>query len=167
MLSVTLNDVVALRVVAFDGATGLFPQVKVYNAAGSLVTTLNPAHVAGGMYSVNWTATPAGLFTAVGTFYTDAGHTTPATTYGLTSEDLDVNTLKPDVARLLGLVQENAVIDLQVYDLAGNLSSARIRAYDSKAHALAAGATGLVATYSMAATYSGVQLTNYSVVKEP
>jgi hypothetical protein len=157
---------IQIRIQAFDGSTGLFPQAKIYDPAGSLVTTLNLTHIAGGLYGAPWTPAVEGLFTAVGQFFTDSGHTTDA---GLnrTVEDVDVSTLKSNVARLLGLSQEFVVIDSQTYDGLQNLTSARIRIYDSKAHALAAGMTGLIATYTQTATYSGILLQGYTVVKEP
>ena len=66
------------------------------------------------------------------------------------------------------MLHEIAVIDTQVWTtISGRtvLTSARLRTYDSKANAQAAGATGLLATYTMTATYdaNGLQ-TNFELV---
>jgi hypothetical protein len=151
---------------ASDGNTALYPRIHIYNSAGSVVATLNLTHVAEGMYTSSWTPALEGWFTAVGNFYSDSGHTTLDTNYLGAQEDIYVSSIKDKITRLLGLVQENTVMDNQVYDISGNLTSSRVRTYDTKAHAQAAGVTGLVATYTMTASYSGSQLTNYSVVLE-
>ncbi len=166
MLTVYLNTATALRVQAYDGNGADFPQFLIYDGTGTVVATLNATHIAGGLYTASWTPATEGLYTLVGTFYTDSGHTSPDTRYSKVTEDLDVSSLKASVARLLGLVQENTVIDSQVYDGLGNLTSSRIRSYDSKAHAQAAGSTGLLASYTMTATYSALLLTHYSVVRD-
>lgn len=164
-ITAPIGQAIQLRIQAYDGATGLFPQVKVYDPSGTLTTTLTPTHIAGGLYGASWTPGVEGLFTAVGQFFTDSGHTTDAG-YNRTVEDIDVSTMKASIARLLGLNQENTVIDNQVYDGLLNLTSSRIRVYDTKAHALAGGVTGLLGSYTMTGTYTGVNLTGYSVVRD-
>ena len=71
------------------------------------------------------------------------------------------------MARALGLMHENSVLDNTTFNADNNLTAGRFRTYDTKAHALAAGVLGLVATYTIAATYTGKLLTTYSVVIEP
>jgi len=165
MLSVSLNEAVKLRLLAADGASALFARVRLYNASGLLVSSLPMAHVAEGLYEASWTPAVEGLYSAVGQLFLDAGLTVDAG-YEHVLEDVEVSTSKAALARLLGLVQENTVIDAQAYDVQGNLTSARIRTYDSKANALAAGAAGLVASYTMTATYTANQLTDYKVVRD-
>lgn len=80
------------------------------------------------------------------------------------NEEVDTYTL---MVRAIGLMHENSVLDQTVYNVDNRLTSGRMRIYDSRANALAAGATGLVATYTITATYSGLSLTNYTVVREP
>lgn len=80
------------------------------------------------------------------------------------NEEVDTFTL---MVRGIGLMHENSVLDNTTYNTDNRLTSGRMRIYDSRANALAAGATGLVATYTITATYSGLSLTNYTVVKEP
>lgn len=71
------------------------------------------------------------------------------------------------VGRSLGLMHENSVLDQTAFDGQNNLTTARLRTYNSKANAEAAGATGLQSTYVISATYSGKNVQTYTVVKEP
>ncbi len=71
------------------------------------------------------------------------------------------------LTRALGLMHENSVLDNTTYDGQSNLSGGRLRIYDSKANATAAGATGLVSTYTITATHAGKLLQTYRVVLEP
>lgn len=164
MLWLDLNAPAPLRVQATDGATGLFPQFKVYDAAGSVVTTINAAHLAGGLYTASWTPPTEGFFTVVSKFWTDAGHTVEAG-YDVEATDTRVDSVHAALNRILGLVQENVVHDQQVYDGDGNLLSARVRTYDSAANALIAGGAGLVAQYALAAAYTSGRLTDYHVIR--
>jgi len=70
--------------------------------------------------------------------------------------------------RSLGLLHENSVVDQVIPDPdgSGQAISARLRVYDSKANAEAAGVTGLLQTYTIAATYTGVLLNTYRLVRE-
>lgn len=164
MLIVHLNEAVPIRATLADGNTALFPQALIMNSAGAIATTLNLAHVSNGVYSASYPASVEGFYTILVIYYTDSGHTTESA-YLRTSDDLEVSSEKGNIARLLGLSQSNTVIDNQSYS-GVNLIAARIRTYDTKAHALAAGLTGLVGSYTMAAGYSGTQLTSYSVVQD-
>jgi hypothetical protein len=72
--------------------------------------------------------------------------------------------------RGLGLLHENSVLDLAIFDGNNNLTSGRLRVYDSKTHADAALAaspgtydTGKIGQYVIAATYVGVNLATYEV----
>lgn len=165
MLVVNLNEVTPIRLLSADGATTLFGRINIYNSSGTLVSTLSATHLAEGLYSANWTPTIEGLYTAVGQFFYDALFTIDAD-YEKTMDDIDVSTVKANIIRLLGLVQENTVIDQQIYDLQNNLTSARIRTYNSKANALLASGTGLVASYTMTAVYSSGKLIDYKVVRD-
>jgi hypothetical protein len=71
------------------------------------------------------------------------------------------------MARTVGLLHENSVLDTTTYNADNRLTGGRIRLYDSKANAQAATGTGLIATYTITANYTGLALTNYTVVKEP
>jgi hypothetical protein len=89
----------------------------------------------------------------------------------------DVAAVKADTApiagmatqltRALGLMHENSVVDNTVFDGSNNLTAARMRIYNSKANAEAAGGAGLVATYTITATYIGSNIETYTVVLEP
>jgi hypothetical protein len=80
----------------------------------------------------------------------------------LTQVDTDVgalasgiSTISANVIKALGLLYDNSVLDNQSYDGSGNLTGARLRTYDTNAHAIAAGGTGLLMTYTVTATYDG------------
>lgn len=79
MIEADVGSSVLLSVVAADGNTGLFPQAEVYDSAGALVGSAHDlVHVSGGLYSVAIAAPAVGVYSVLFTFFTDAGHTTPA-----------------------------------------------------------------------------------------
>lgn len=75
--------------------------------------------------------------------------------------------------RLLGLERENSFVDNTTHDGNNNMLTGRLRIYDSKVNAENAkqvgnpGTVGLIATYSIVATYTGQNLRTYSQVLEP
>lgn len=166
MIRATLNQPVPLQFLSPDGATNLFAQAKLYDLTGTLTTTVAPLHVAGGLYSVNWTPGVEGYFTAVYQFFTDSGFTAPAS-YDKGGELIEVSSDKTNIARLLGLVHENTVLDQQTYNDSNRLVSARLRAYDTKVNAVAAGSTGLLFSWSILAAYDGTNRpTLFELVRE-
>lgn len=161
-----LSEPVPLRVLAADGRTDLFPQVRIYNSSGLQVATFDAVHIAEGLYGSSWTPGLEGFFTLVAQFYFDNLHTVDAG-YEKTAEDMEVSSLKTNILRILGLHHENAVIDSQAYDVNGHLSTARVRTYDSKANAQAAGVAGLLANYTVTAAYDlQGRLINYTMVRD-
>lgn len=153
MLRATLNEPVPLQAFATDGNEDLFVRVRLYNAAGNVVATLTPAHVANGLYSINWTPTTDGYYTAVYDFFTDAGFTEVSVDHERAAEQVEVSSDKTNIMRLLGLAHENAILDQQLYDGNRRLVSARLRAYDSKANAQAGGTQGLLFQWTVGAAY--------------
>lgn len=104
-------------------------------------------------------ASQTNLDVAVSTRLAAASYTAP--------DNATVAAIKAATDRLLGLVHDNAVMDQQVYDGDGRLTGARLRCYNSKANADAAGATGLLFTYLITATYGGGgELTSYKVTRD-
>ena len=92
----------------------------------------------------------------------DGSQTDPTTDTG-TIEDIlaDTTDMVAKMLRVLGLNHENAFIDNMVLDADNQLTSARIRIYDSKANADAATdgdnyTTGLIASYTMESSYTAV-----------
>lgn len=87
---------------------------------------------------------------------------------GTTTTQQVLTNLHDAMPRMLGLMMENHVEDDIVRDINGNKTSSKFYLYDSKANALAHDkATGLIATYSVAITYTvdeDVEL--FSVVKD-
>ena len=171
MLLATVSEAVTLSMLASDGRTDLFGQARVYNSVGGLVSTLSLAHAAEGVYQVQYTPTVEGYFSVVYQLYFDAGHTVDAG-YEHQGEALDVNSFRTNILKVLGLGHENTVVDQQVYDVDGNLQTARVRAYDSAANATAAAAvspsayvTGLKFTWNVNAEYSLGLLSKYFIVR--
>jgi hypothetical protein len=89
--------------------------------------------------------------------------------------DGQIDLVQAMVARCLGMLHENAVLDKCIYDISTNkLSSARLRMYDSSTNAQAAKAlgdgttytTGMIGQHSIVAEYSGSNMSNYMVVRE-
>jgi len=66
------------------------------------------------------------------------------------NEEVDTYTA---VIKQLGLSYDNTVMDSQVFDTNGNLTSARVRCYDNSTDAMAGGLTGLLYTFTIFATY--------------
>lgn len=69
------------------------------------------------------------------------------------------------VTRALGLAGENLVMDQTVFDADKKLTSARVRIYDSAAHALAAGDTGVIGTFPLTLTWATKLLETMTQVK--
>lgn len=171
MLLATVNEAVTLSMLASDGRTDLFGQARVYNSVGSLVATISLTHVAEGVYSVQYTPTIEGYFNIVYQLYFDAAHTVDAG-YEHQGEIMDVNSMRTNVLKLLGLVHENSVVDQQTYDVDGNLQTARVRAYATAIDASNAAAvspssynTGLKFTWQVNAEYSLGLLSKYFIVR--
>lgn len=165
MLRATLNEPVLLSSQLSDGETTLYPRVKLYNTVGAVVHTAGLSHVENGLYSITYTPVTEGFYTAVYQVFSDAGFTTAAGEYDIEAETIEVNSDKTNITRILGLVHENSVVDMQQYDTDGNLTDARIRAYNSSANAQAAGTTGLLFTWVVEATYENGKLSKYQILR--
>lgn len=165
MLRATLNEAVPLQVLAADGRTDLFARATLRDASNSVLTILTLPHIATGMYGASYTPSAEGYVSVIYELFYDSGMTVPAD-YDLESELLEVSSDKTNLARILGLLHENTVFDQQIYDTGGNLVSGRLRAYDTKAHALSAGLTGLLFTWNLSASYTGGQLSQYLITRE-
>lgn len=168
-LSATVNEPTVLSMLAADGRTDLYAQFRIYTSLNALLTTINPVHVAEGLYQATYTPTVEGDYSVVGQFYSDVPRTVDAG-YEVQGESLNVNSLKTNIARLLGLAHENAVVDQQVYDGNDMLTSARIRVYDTATNAANAFTivpatynTGLKFVYQVNATYNGEDLASYMI----
>lgn len=90
----------------------------------------------------------------------------PSTVQGFVEADA-TTVIMAALALLRGLSMDNAVRDQYTRDVDGNVTSCRLRCYDTAAHATAAGATGLLATYMSTATWSLGKLTSYTMVDVP
>jgi hypothetical protein len=79
-------------------------------------------------------------------------------------------TMSQQLARVLGMLHENSVLDLTSFDTNNNLLAGRLRLYSTAADAVAAQAaspatydTNKIAQYAITATYTGTNLTTYLV----
>jgi len=153
LLRATLNEPVPLQALANDGKTDLYVRVTILNPALTVEATLYPMHVMKGLYSVNWTPTAEGYYSAIYEFFTNPGYTVVAYDYPQQGETVEVNSDKTNILRLLALEHENTVLDMQVYDGARRLLSSRLRGYNSAVNAQAAGVTGLLFEWHILATY--------------
>lgn len=94
---------------------------------------------------------------------------------GFTSATMSLAASNAIMLRVAGMLHENSVLDGAQFDGNNNLTSARLRLYDSKANADAAVAipwpgvynTGKIAEYIIVATYTGSNLQTYEVSKVP
>jgi hypothetical protein len=87
-IKLIVGEVVPVSLQAFDGATGLFPQCILKDSSGTILTTLDLAHVGAGLYTNRTYSMPDNaIVTAQYKVYTDATHTTLDLNY---QDDLDV-----------------------------------------------------------------------------
>lgn len=161
-----------------DGNETQYPQAEIYESGGTTpIDTVDLDHKAKGRYEATWTPTTVGSYSSLFIIYSDTLHSVESIVYSRAVEQIfvsqsDVDDLASSIVRLLGLNHENAFIDTTIFDGNGQLLSARIRLYDSKANAQAAQdgdsySTGLVATYTMEADYqSPGKLRSYRYVRD-
>lgn len=91
---------------------------------------------------------------------------TSTSTEVTTAQNTITTSLGAQLTRALGLMHENSVLDQTVFDGQNNLTNGRLRIYNSKANALAAGVSGLLETYTITASYVGDNVQTYTVVRE-
>lgn len=165
MISATLNEPAPLQVLAADGRQDLYARAKIYDTAGTWIASVPLPHLQDGLYGATWIPVIEGFFTAVYQLFFDADYLADAG-YSRQGETIEVTETKTNILRLLGLVHENSIVDQQMWDSQGNLTSARVRSYDTKANAIAAGITGLRFIYSVNAQYSGGLLNKYEILRD-
>ena len=172
MLLATPTEPVVLSMMAADGRTDLYGQALIYNNVGTLVASISLVGVAGGLYAGSWTPSLEGYFQVRYEFFFDPGLAVSAG-YEVQGETIDVTAFKTNILRILGLLHENSLVDLNVYDSEGNLTSSRIRTYDTPANcAMAASVspasynTGLIFQYTVTAQYSGGALSKYFIERQ-
>lgn len=171
MILATVNQPVLLSLLISDGTPSLYARAQVYDSGNNFITSISLPNVTGGLYQANYTPITEGLFAVIYELYTDVGFTIDAG-YELQGETLDVNSVRTNIQRVLGLLHENTVVDQEVYDSDMHLLSARIRSYDNASHAAAAYAvspnpynTGLQFSWTVQATWSGGVATKYNITR--
>lgn len=168
-LPVTVGSVVPIVMILEDGAEDQYPQAEIYAGGGTApLAVLDLEHKVKGRYEATWTPATAGVYTAHFTVYTDVPRTVESIVYTREAEQMVVTVNDTDdialmMVRVLGLVHENVFIDSTVHDVNGQLVSARVRVFSSKAHVELATdggseTDGLVATYEMATVYESAGL---------
>lgn len=155
-----------LAALAADGNTGLYCRAIIYDSTNAVVAQPTLTHVAGGMYTTTYSFASEGSYNVVYQFFTDAGFTSPSG-YDKGMDAIDVSSFKANITRVLGLLHENTVIDQYIYNGSGQATSMRVRAYNSKTNADLAGATGLLYTWTVSATYSVGVLATFKITLNP
>lgn len=164
-MQIYLGDNVLIPLQLSFGETNQYPQVLIYNSAGTLLSTNDMTHKATGFYYYDYTPVSADYYTLIFKVYTDAGHTTLSTTYGLLSDTLEViNDLEPKIKNILGLSQQNYRISSPIYDANNNLISCTIKIYPTNTDT--DNDTNVINTYTLTATYNAnSELLTYKVVE--
>jgi len=173
----TIGVSIPIAMILADGDTSQYPQAEIYATGGTTpLTVLDLVHKAKGRYEANWTPSAVGVYSSIFIIYSDSGHTIESLAYTREIEQIfvtasSIDDLATKIARVLGLLHENAFIDNTVFDAFSQLLSCRIRIFDSKTNAEAATdggseTAGLIATYSMDATYEATgRLGTYRYLK--
>jgi hypothetical protein len=164
------NQQARITLLALDGtgsrAPGLTVSASISKDGSALVACTNaPSEIGLGLYSLVLTALEMDAEVVVvqgisaGYFFEPIEEHTEADYTSSRAVEIDtiaagVVSIQASMARSLGLMFDNVNEDSQVWD-GKKLTSARLRCYDTAAHALSGGATGLLYTYSMTAQYDG------------
>jgi hypothetical protein len=147
--------------------TGLTPSISIVDISTGLVVdsgvmTETSAVNAPGWYNYDFVAYSNQTEYAM---TADGGATlTGAERYSVASNEL--SSVEKSLDIIGGLMHDNAVLDSQTYDEQNNLETARLRSYDTRANAEAAGVTGLIHTFQFTAVYTSGLLSSYTVVRE-
>lgn len=165
MLRATPGEPIPLQVLLPDGQEDLHVRAIVLSADGVEATRFTLPHQSMGLYSATWTPQVEGFYSVVYDVFHDEDHTLSAG-YDRDGEQVDVNSDKIHLMRLLGLQHENSVVDQQVFSASGRLLSARIRAYNTAADAATASNIGIRYVWSLQATYNNKdQLDSYKILR--
>ena len=89
---------------------------------------------------------------------------------GIVNISSDLTVVKADLARVLGLLHLNSMLDNQTYDGQGQLISARLRVFDSETNVPAttggSETVGLLHEYTIEAAWSGLNIATKFVLKK-
>ena len=164
-IRVVLGQPVPLSLTLFDGASGQFPRARVYDSADAEVSgspfNLTEVGSTGRYTNAAFTPIAIGTFTARFVVYSNAGHTIENLKYQRDQDSFRVAVLEAsatDAIRILGLSQDNYMLDEQSYDAKGLLEKGRIRIF-ANAVALADASAGAADN-----TDSEIQRYNITVV---
>lgn len=139
-MRIYLGDNVLIPLQLSFGETNQYPQVLIYDSAGTLLSTNDMTHKATGFYYYDWTPVSADYYTLIFKVYTDAGHSVLSTTYGLLSDSAEViNNLETKVDTIDGIVD---AIKLKTDNLPSDPTS-EINATANKDEIIASGGTAV------------------------
>lgn len=133
-----INEPITLSCRLDDGITTLYPQVKIYDKDGTLITTKNLSHLSNGIYTDStWEPNEQGIYTADYTIYSDAGYTSKDINYNQCTESIFVTSISSQVGAISSQIHgigfttmltdiqwissQQKGISSQVYNLSGNL----------------------------------------------
>jgi hypothetical protein len=89
------GESVILRVQLADSSyTSLYPQTKIYNAAGTLVATVDLGHAVNALYTGSWTAGSEGKYYTQTIIYSDVDHLVVSDIFQPDSDSIDVSHYK-------------------------------------------------------------------------
>lgn len=147
-----VSEVYPLRAQYGDANAGVYPRAFVYNSSGSLVSTVDLVHIAGGLYGANIVFSSEGYYSVVYVTYSDAPRTVVLDSYDREAEQVEArarisdevwNALVEDhlaaestgegLAIVRGLLQHNYILDETAYNSRGLLVGGRIRIFRNKA----------------------------------
>lgn len=122
-----VGEIVGLSLQMSDGNEILYPQAQVRDAGGSVIATLDLAHVGEGLYTNRSLFMPDNaVVTAAYRVYSDAGHTTQDNTYEETLDvfvrdtDSSVSSVSLTDATILGTVENIPLTDTTLVGIIEN-----------------------------------------------
>jgi len=138
--------------------------IRLYNPSGTEVSgsiTVSITELGNGDYRASYTPNANGLWFLM---IIHATHFPEGKGNNHQVFDADISTVHTNVVRALGLAQENFRIYDQTYDSGGNMTDAKVKIYPTATDA--DNDTNAIATYTIEATFSGVECTEYKVTKD-
>jgi hypothetical protein len=113
-----VNQLLSLNCRLDDGITNLYPQAKVYNRDGTLVTTCNLSHISDGNYKdYSWTPPSSGYFTVNYTIYSNVGRTIEDTDYNKCIEEIFVINSIAQSSQIVGISSQLHGLSMGATDL--------------------------------------------------
>lgn len=143
----------------------LYGKAVIIDSTGSTVDEVNLESIGSdGLYRGEYTFSSIGEYAIVADLFFNVDRDIP-TGHDGGGETVRVTEIETNIMRILGLNHENAYMDQQVFTN-GHLVSARLRVYDSKTNAQLGGATGVIFTYTIQASYVNGEPTSFKILRD-